>query len=108
MSNDSGEDREQGVEFGDLMEKIERVDYPVTNETVVEEYGDETLNLEGRTVTLRETIGSQGDVTYEDSEQVRQAIFNMVGEQAVGRKGYTDRGTDTESEATRDQSDESF
>ena len=45
MSNDSSgaetgdESREQGVEFGGLMEALESHDFPTTQERIVEEHG---------------------------------------------------------------------
>ena len=107
MSDQSNENREQGIEFGDLMTKIETLDFPVTNERVLDAYGDEELTLDEQTVTLRETLGPQEGVTYEDPESVKQAVFNMVGDEAVGRKDYTDRGGHPE-EATQSEDQESF
>lgn len=96
--------REQGVEFGDLAGKIERVDYPISNAGLVELHGDGELLLADGSTTLATTLDALGETTYEDADQVRQAIFGMVGDDAIGRKGYTDR------EPTVDvrQQDESF
>jgi len=46
-------------------------------------------------------LQSGQETEYEDADSVRQAIFNMVGDQAIGREGYSDRGA----EATNDESE---
>jgi hypothetical protein len=92
---DEEDTREQGVELGDLAGALERHDYPTTNEELVADLGDRELDLpEGKT-TLRETLGPQSDTTYESPEEVEQAILNMVGQDAVGREHYSDRGSTT-------------
>ena len=37
------DDREMGVDFGDLEEKLGNHDYPADTEELLDEYGDETL-----------------------------------------------------------------
>ena len=103
--------REMGVDLGPLAEELKAHDYPTTNETLVEEFGDRELVLADGSETLREVLGeTPDDETYDSAEEVRQMIFNMVGAEAVGREGYSDRGgiagdrndihtTDTEEES---------
>ena len=100
MSNDSSdsetgsESREQGVEFGDLREALETHDYPTTQQELIEEYGDETLDLPDGGETLssvlaeREMTEEDGDIEYESADEVYQDILNMVGDRAVGRTDY--------------------
>lgn len=89
---DEDDDREQGIEFGDLDDELEDVDYPITNEELVERFGNRTLGTADGEVTVRETLEGQSDVTYESPGDVHDAVLNMVGSEAVGRKGYSDRG----------------
>jgi len=91
MAEDRDPNREQGVEFGDLAERLERVDYPISNAVLVELHGDEELVLADGSTTLATTLGDMSDTVYEDVDQVRQAVFNMVTDEAIGRKSYTDR-----------------
>jgi hypothetical protein len=88
--------RESGVEFGDLDRKLEEHDYPTTSEEILAAYGEETLEMENGSETLREILGPLGEdgqiQEYESAEEVHQAIYNMVGAEAVGRRYYSDRG----------------
>lgn len=102
MSNDP-DTREQGVEFGSLSEELDAIDYPIEKSDLVESHGDHELELENERSTLRETIGPLGETTYQSSEEVKRSVLNMVGEEAVGRANYSDRGGRTEQELERDE-----
>jgi len=122
MSNDSSdaetgsESREQGVEFGDLREALENHDYPTTQEQLVEEYGDETLDLAEGGETLssvlaeKEMADEQEHIEYESADEVHQAVLNMVGDRAVGRTDYSDRGGSLQDEVEEgeEESDQSL
>ena len=122
MPNDSSdaetgsESREQGVEFGGLMDALENHDYPTTQERLLGAYGDETLDLadgEERLSSVlaeREMAAEQAQIEYESPEEVSQAILNMVGDRAVGRTDYSDRGGSLQDEVEdgEDQSDQSL
>lgn len=92
MVDENGDTREQGVDFGSLADELEQLEYPVENEELLEEYGDRELDLESGTQTLRKVLGPQEGTTYESADGVRQAVLTMVGDDAVGREGYSDRG----------------
>lgn len=109
VADDSGTDassdtREQGIEYGQLKEKLASHDYPATGDELVAAYGDFELELPGGSETLREILGKRqsatgdDDIRYESPEQVHQSIQNMVGSDAVGRQNYSDRGGSLESE----------
>lgn len=87
--------REMGVDFGPLSDELDAHDYPVTSDELVEEYGDYELDYPGGSERFRDVLGPQGDQTFEDAEEVRQAVYNMVGTEAVGRPRYSDRGDST-------------
>ncbi|ESP86948.1 DUF5789 family protein [Candidatus Halobonum tyrrellensis] len=91
-------EREQGVEFGeDLSNALEGHDYPTTTEELVSEYGDYELTFpDGETRTFEEVMSiQQGGDDYEEPRDVQQAVMNSVGSGAVGREGYSDRGSGT-------------
>lgn len=107
MSNDSVDSREQGIEFGSLAEDLEDESYPLAHDELLDRYGDRELELVDKRVPLRDVLGPENEREYEDAEGVRQAIFSMVGDAAVGREGYSDRGGN--SAAVDDaEEDESF
>jgi hypothetical protein len=101
---DGDESREQGVEFEEFEETMESIDYPVDHETVVEHYGDEELELPNGTTTVEEVLAplQDQDQTYQDSDELQVMIKNMVGDDAVGREGQSDRGASTETDADGD------
>lgn len=92
MVNDSDETREQGIEFGGLADDLEDESYPLSHEELLGRYGDHELTLIGEQVTLEDVLSPGQERTYDDAEGVRQAVFTMVGDDAVGREGYSDRG----------------
>lgn len=95
----SDDTRELGIEFGQLQETLNDHDYPASGAELIAAYGDFELELPGGTQTFEAILGkrrSEGDadddLQYESAEAVHEAIHNMVGSEAVGRVGYTDRG----------------
>jgi len=85
------EEREQGVEFGDLQAKLEDHEYPASHEELLEAYGDEELEFGDETATFEELLEPLGKTDYESADEVEQAVMNMVGDEAIGRKNYSDR-----------------
>ena len=106
----SDDTREQGVEFGDLAAELEDHEYPATRDELVAEYGDYELHMGGGTETFGAVLGREGDATgsddeqeFESAEEVRQAVFNLVGSEAVGRENYSDRGGSLQDEVSEDR-----
>lgn len=94
-SDDQNDDTRQfGVELGRLDDELESHDYPATSHELVEEFGDYEIELPNGSQTVQETLGllEENVDEFEDAEEVRQAIYNTVGSEAVGREGYSDRG----------------
>lgn len=96
------DNRDRGIEFGDLADDLEAASYPLTEAELLERFGDRELEHAKGTVALREVLTGD-DETYQDAEQVQTRILNMVGEAAVGREGYSDRGV---GQAEQDGEDE--
>jgi hypothetical protein len=95
--HETGDSREQGVDIGPLADELESHSYPTTTSELVDEYGDYELDLPKGSQTLEEVLGElEGtDEEYETPNEVRQMIYNAVGSEAVGREGYSDRGSDS-------------
>lgn len=94
--NETGGSREMGVDIGPLADELEAHSYPATTDELVSEYGDHEIEMSGSTRTLQDVLGGEefADQEYQSAEDVRQMILNMVGDEAVGRTEYSDRGTD--------------
>lgn len=88
------ENRDEGVEFGDLEPELESHDYPATIDEIVDEYGDFELVTPGGSQSVESVLDPlveerEGE-EYESPEEVHQEILNMMGSEAVGREGYSD------------------
>lgn len=97
------DNRDRGIEFGDLADDLDAESYPLTKAELLERYGDRELEHASGTVQLREVIPEEGDREYDDAEEVHDSVLNMVGDAAVGREGYSDRGAGT---AEQDENDD--
>lgn len=83
--------RELGIEFGELAGQIEELSYPVTNEELVEEYGEFVIEFPNGTESIRDILGPFANETYESPIETRQALFTVVDSRAIGRRYYSDR-----------------
>lgn len=102
-TRDDHRNREIGIDFGPLAERLESHDYPATSDELVEAYGDAVLVLQNGEQTLREVFEATEAQSFDSAQDARQAIFISVDERAIGRKGYSDRtppalGEETEHE----------
>ncbi len=84
--------RQQGVEFGSLADELEREGYPMSREELVETYGTREIGLPNGDEPLSDVLEPLGETTFDSAEDVIQRVIGTVGEGAIGRKGYTDRG----------------
>ncbi|ELZ23317.1 hypothetical protein C477_02179 [Haloterrigena salina JCM 13891] len=100
MTND---DRQLGVDLGELGDDLESADYPLSEDELMERYGDEEIEMEGNTTTLEELIGPLNQEEYQDYGDVETAIMNMVGDEAIGRKNYSDRTPPASGEQRQDE-----
>lgn len=89
--DDEHRTRELGIDFGPLAHQLEHHQYPTTSDELVETYGDAVLDLPNGEQTLREVFDLLPDEHLESATDARASIFNLVGDRAIGRKGYSDR-----------------
>ena len=89
ITNDNS--REQGVEFGELDKQFSVHEFPATKTKLIEAYGESELVLQKGVQTLREVLEPFPDETYDSAEEARQAVVHLVDNEAIGRKGYSDR-----------------
>ena len=89
------DNRDRGVEFGDLPDDLAGEEYPLGKETLLDRYGDRELEHSNGTVTVRELLAPESDREFQDADEVHETLLNMVGSEAVGREGYSDRGAGT-------------
>lgn len=101
--NNPTKSREYGIEFGALAEQLAEHEYPTTTGRILDAYGDATLELQNGSRTLGEVFSASAQhpddsdaiayrsISYESADEVRQAIYNLIGSNAVGREHYSDR-----------------
>lgn len=104
----SDRSREQGVDLGDLHEKLETHDYPASKEDLLKAYRDHVLEFGDGRATFADLLEPTNQGTYDSEMEVKQTIMNMVGDEAIGRKNYSDRtppapGEDRQDEGAPDQ-----
>jgi len=88
MTDDS---RELGVELGSLHETLENVSFPVSQDALLDDHGDTELEMGEETATLEGLLEPINEDEYHSAEEVEQAVIAMVGDEAIGRKNYSDR-----------------
>ena len=99
----SEEEREQGVGFEGLMAKLEDETYPISNEELLERYGDHEITVPDGSQPINAVLEPAEEMEYDDAEAVKHAILNMIGNEAIERQDYSDRGS-----APTEGGDESF
>ena len=96
--------REQGVEFGPLAAELENTEYPIAKSDLLEAYGEYELQIQDANPTLDDLLEPIGETTYDSAREVVQEVVGMVGDEAIGRKGYTDRGGMPSEDEKREES----
>ncbi|ELZ25940.1 DUF5789 family protein [Natrinema limicola] len=99
----SDKSRERGVELGDVQATLTNVEFPIGHDELLDAHGDEELQMSDTTTTLEEVIGSLGEDEFQDYGAVEGAIMNMVGDEAIGRKNYSDRTPPAMGEERQDE-----
>ena len=86
-----------GIELNEFGDVLSREEYPVRAERLAAEYGDHELRVVGGRVSVDEVLATHAacNAAYDSPAEVRDAIHTLVGDAAVGRSGYSDRGAPT-------------
>lgn len=87
----------------DAEESFEQHTFPSTTSEVVEEHGDVELELPNGEVTLENVLETVPDEDFETEEDARLTAYGALGEEAIGRKGYSDRDPACIGEIREDQ-----
>jgi hypothetical protein len=65
--------------------------FPTTTAEFVEEHGETELELPNGASTLGDVLDCLPNEEFETEEDARLAVYSALGEEAIGRKGYSDR-----------------
>lgn len=74
-----------------LEERFEAQQFPTTTGELVDAHGDVELRLPNGAVTLEEALAHLPNETLETPEEARLTTYGAFGEDAIGRKSYSDR-----------------
>jgi hypothetical protein len=70
---------------------IESLEYPATTDEVIRRHGDRKLELQRGSERLGDVLGRLGSERFDSPEEVRLSIRSAVGDEAIGRRFYSDR-----------------
>ncbi len=65
--------------------------YPATTSELIENYGEQQLELANGTETVADVLEVLGQETFESAEEARYAVYTGLSSAAIGRVGYSDR-----------------
>ncbi|TYT62669.1 DUF5789 family protein [Natrialba swarupiae] len=97
------DDRELGVELGDLRDSLESQEFPISQDELFDEHGDEEVEMGDETATLEELLEPLNEDEYRSLDELEGAVMNMVGDSAIGRKNYSDRTPPATGEKRQDE-----
>ena len=75
----------------DVDESFATHTFPTTTEELIDNHGELKLELPNGTSTLEEILECLPNEKLETQEDARLAVYGALGEEAIGRKGYSDR-----------------
>jgi hypothetical protein len=75
----------------DLDDSFATHTFPTTTDEFVAEHGHLELELPNGASTLEEVLECLPNEDLETEEEARLAVYSALGEEAIGRKGYSDR-----------------
>lgn len=75
----------------DATETFASTSFPTTTQHLIDEHGDVRMKLPNGAVTLGEVLGTLPNERLETAEDARLTTLSALGEDAIGRKGYSDR-----------------
>lgn len=71
------------------------LEYPTTTDAIVAAHGRRTLAHANGDETVAEAIDRCGAQSFASADELRLTLYSSVCEDAIGRKGYTDRDPPT-------------
>lgn len=75
----------------DAEETFSTQTFPMTTDELIEEYGEMELELPNGNNNLGDVLSRLPEEEYDSPAEAMEAAYGMLGEEAIGRKGYSDR-----------------
>lgn len=87
----------------DVQNSFDAHSFPATTEELIEEYGEMVMDLPHGEVTLGEVLNRLPNEELDSAEEACLSTYSAFSEEAIGRKGYSDRDPRCPGEAGHDQ-----
>lgn len=81
---------------------FENLSYPITTDELLEEIGDQTLDLSNGEETVKDVFDRIGTVELKDPTDAHNTFMSALSTMAIGRKAYSDRDAPVQGLADRD------
>lgn len=65
--------------------------FPTTTDELIEEYGEMEFELPNGVEQLGDVLDRVDGEEFDSAEDALQSTYGALGEEAIGRKGYSDR-----------------
>lgn len=67
------------------------IEFPATSADIIAAYGERSLSHPNGDETVEKIFNRCGPETFENPEAARLTLYSSLSDDAIGRKGYTDR-----------------
>jgi len=84
-------DRAAGVEFGELEAALSAQEFPCSGRELIDACGDREVEHQRGVTRFGDLFEPLAEQQFDSPGAVHQAVLSVIGEEAVGRKGYSDR-----------------
>jgi len=77
--------------LSDAEEMFDAQRFPCTANDIISEYGDLTVELPNGDTTVADVFEALSGEEFASSQEACEAAYGVLGEDAIGRKEYSDR-----------------
>ncbi len=75
----------------DVEESFQTHTFPATTEELIEAHGDIEVELPNGSIQLNEVLSLFPEEQFDSANDASVLTYGALGEEAIGRKGYSDR-----------------
>lgn len=91
------------MRVNDVLEQLDELSYPATTDRIVTELGDPELQLPNGSDRLSDVFRRTSVSGSECAEDAKLTVLSGLDDDAIGRKGYTDRDPPVQCEQRPEQ-----
>lgn len=75
----------------ELNNLIDEIEFPTTSADIIATYGDRQVSLADGDETVATVFSRCSPETFATPEDARLTLYSALSDEAIGRKGYSDR-----------------